>query len=142
MVVVFHISMLFVHVRDRPNYSFIYIFSLRYVGKLKNCGQVTYISHERDKYLWWNKKRLKLNPFFSLLVKYHFIINVQQYDLRKQILFDITYAHNSIPSSLIPPFLLIRFFVNILKAFNEQKNGCSRKLELIKTINSLFYLMK
>lgn len=62
--------------------------------------------------------------------------------VNKFYLISLTYANNSIPSSLIPPFLLIRFFVNILKAFNEQKNGCSRKLELIKTINSLFYLMK
>lgn len=62
--------------------------------------------------------------------------------VNKFYLISLTYAHNSIPSSLIPPFLLIRFFVNILKAFNEPKNGCSRKLELIKTMNSLFYLIK
>lgn len=60
--------------------------------------------------------------------------------VNKFYLISLTYANNSIPSSLIPPFLLIRFFVNILKAFNEQKNGCSRKLEIIKTMNSLFYL--
>lgn len=34
-------------------------------------------------------------------------------------------ANISIPLSFIPPFLLIIFFVNILKAFNEQKTGVS-----------------